>query len=96
MGTSHLPAAIHMSPRCASLINVTTLHFEWPFVTDTVANFAHAGEEGPADYVWQAVRNLKVDRIDHGVHSVEDPKLLHYLQEHKIPLTVCPISNLKV
>ncbi|MFT6269275.1 MAG: adenosine deaminase [Alphaproteobacteria bacterium] len=57
---------------------------------------AHAGEEGPADYVWEAVNLLKVDRIDHGVRSKEDPVLMSYLKEHQIPLTVCPLSNLKL
>jgi adenosine deaminase len=57
---------------------------------------AHAGEEGPPDYVWEAIKLLNVDRIDHGVRSSEDPALLDYLRQHKIPLTVCPLSNLKL
>lgn len=57
---------------------------------------AHAGEEGPADYVWEAIKLLDVDRIDHGVRSSEDPALMAYLKEHQIPLTVCPLSNLKL
>lgn len=57
---------------------------------------AHAGEEGPPEYVWEAINLLKVDRIDHGVRSSEDPKLMSYLKEHKMPLTVCPLSNLKL
>ena len=57
---------------------------------------AHAGEEGPADYVWQALNLLKSRRIDHGVRSMDDPKLIAYLIEHKIPLTVCPLSNVKL
>lgn len=57
---------------------------------------AHAGEEGPAEYVWQAINLLGVDRIDHGVRSVEDPTLMTYLQQHQVPLTVCPLSNLKL
>lgn len=57
---------------------------------------AHAGEEGPPSYVWQALTYLKVDRIDHGVRSLEDNKLMAYLRQHKIPLTVCPLSNLKL
>ncbi|MFW8591350.1 adenosine deaminase [Glaciecola sp. 2405UD65-10] len=57
---------------------------------------AHAGEEGPADYVWEAIRLLDVDRIDHGVRSSEDPSLMEYLKTHQIPLTVCPLSNLKL
>ncbi|GLR70262.1 adenosine deaminase [Agaribacter marinus] len=57
---------------------------------------AHAGEEGPPEYVWQALELLKVDRIDHGVRSAEDPKLMTHLAAQKIPLTVCPQSNLKL
>lgn len=57
---------------------------------------AHAGEEGPPEYVWEAINLLKVDRIDHGVRSIEDPKLMAYLKEYQVPLTVCPLSNLKL
>ena len=46
--------------------------------------------------MWQAIRSLKVERIDHGVHCLEDPELLKYLKEHRIALTVCPCSNVKV
>lgn len=57
---------------------------------------AHAGEEGPADYIWQALKLLKVERIDHGVRCEEDPKLVEYLAENRIPLTVCPLSNTRL
>jgi len=57
---------------------------------------AHAGEEGPAEYVWEAIKMLGVRRIDHGVRSIEDPKLIDYLVEKQIPLTVCPLSNIKL
>ncbi|XGV95196.1 MAG: adenosine deaminase [Leptolyngbya sp. BL-A-14] len=57
---------------------------------------AHAGEEGPPEYIWQAVELLKVSRIDHGVRCLEDPKLVAYLADHQIPLTVCPLSNVKL
>ncbi|MBU2876374.1 MULTISPECIES: adenosine deaminase [Alteromonadaceae] len=57
---------------------------------------AHAGEEGPADYIWQALNLLKVDRIDHGVRSSDDPKLIQTLAELQMPLTVCPLSNTKL
>jgi adenosine deaminase len=57
---------------------------------------AHAGEEGPPAYIWEAIRLLKVSRIDHGVRCVEDPQLVDYLIEHQIPLTVCPLSNVKL
>jgi len=54
---------------------------------------AHAGEEAGADYVWQALQLLQVERIDHGIACMQDPKLIQYLVEKKIPLTVCPLSN---
>jgi adenosine deaminase len=57
---------------------------------------AHAGEEGPPEYIWEALQLLKVDRIDHGVRSIEDPELMAYLKQHQVPLTVCPLSNLKL
>ncbi len=57
---------------------------------------AHAGEEGPPDYIWQALRELKVSRIDHGVRCVEDAKLVEYLAANQVPLTVCPLSNVKL
>jgi adenosine deaminase len=57
---------------------------------------AHAGEEGPASYVWDALDNLKVSRIDHGVRSMEDPKLIERLQRARVPLTVCPLSNVRL
>lgn len=57
---------------------------------------AHAGEEGPADYIWQAIHTLGVDRIDHGVRCLEDPDLVALLKQRQIPLTVCPLSNLKL
>ncbi|MCF2948699.1 adenosine deaminase [Paraglaciecola aquimarina] len=57
---------------------------------------AHAGEEGPPDYIWQAIQLLKVDRIDHGVRADEDPALVEYLIQHQIPLTVCPLSNVRL
>ncbi|QIO06333.1 adenosine deaminase [Acinetobacter shaoyimingii] len=57
---------------------------------------AHAGEEGPAEYVWEALDLLKVNRIDHGVRSEEDAQLMQRLVQDKMPLTVCPLSNLKL
>ena len=57
---------------------------------------AHAGEEGPPEYIWEAINLLNVSRIDHGVRSMEDPKLLDYLVEKQIPLTVCPLSNVEL
>ena len=57
---------------------------------------AHAGEEGPPDYVWEALDVLEVDRIDHGNRSLEDPALVARLVARGITLTVCPLSNLKL
>lgn len=57
---------------------------------------AHAGEEGPPEYVWQALDLLGSERIDHGVRSLEDSDLVRRLQEDQIPLTVCPQSNLRL
>lgn len=57
---------------------------------------AHAGEEGPPAYVWSALDVLKVERIDHGVQSVHDAALMRRLAQDRIPLTVCPLSNLKL
>ncbi|OUS39831.1 adenosine deaminase, partial ['Osedax' symbiont bacterium Rs2_46_30_T18] len=57
---------------------------------------AHAGEEGPAEYIWQALQLLQVSRIDHGVRAIEDEKLMQLLISEKMPLTVCPLSNTKL
>ena len=57
---------------------------------------AHAGEEGPPAYIWSALDVLKVERIDHGVQSTKDPALMQRLVQDRIPLTVCPLSNLKL
>ena len=57
---------------------------------------AHAGEEGPAEYIWQAIRELEVCRIDHGVRAADDPELLRYLADTRLPLTVCPLSNTRL
>lgn len=57
---------------------------------------AHAGEEGPPEYVWEALDVLGVERVDHGVRSLEDPALVRRLRDDRIPLTVCPLSNVKL
>jgi adenosine deaminase len=57
---------------------------------------AHAGEEGPPDYIWEALDLLNAERIDHGVRCVEDARLVGRLVEERIPLTVCPLSNVKL
>ena len=57
---------------------------------------AHAGEEGPPEYIWEALNFLKVKRIDHGVQCLLDEKLVQKLKDSQIPLTVCPLSNIKL
>ena len=57
---------------------------------------AHAGEEGPPAYIWSALDDLRVERIDHGVRCVEDPALVERLAAERVPLTVCPLSNVKL
>lgn len=57
---------------------------------------AHAGEEGPAEYIWQALDLLGAERIDHGVRCLEDEALVNRLVEEEIPLTVCPFSNVRL
>jgi adenosine deaminase len=57
---------------------------------------AHAGEEGPPSYVWSALDDLKVSRVDHGVRSMEDPRLVERLRRTRMPLTVCPLSNVRL
>jgi len=57
---------------------------------------AHAGEEGPPEYIWQALDVLKVARIDHGVRCIEDDRLVERLVADRVPLTVCPLSNVKL
>jgi adenosine deaminase len=69
------------------------------FARATDAGFravAHAGEEGPPDYIWQALDVLGAERIDHGVRCLEDRSLVHRLGADRIPLTVCPFSNVKL
>ena len=73
--------------------------FERVFAKAREAGFlivAHAGEEGPPEYIWEALDLLKVNRIDHGVRSEEDDQLMARLIAEKMPLTVCPLSNLKL
>ena len=57
---------------------------------------AHAGEEGPPEYIWEALNLLKVKRIDHGVQCLLDKKLVEKLRNSQTPLTVCPLSNIKL
>ncbi|WP_417527411.1 adenosine deaminase [Marinomonas shanghaiensis] len=57
---------------------------------------AHAGEEGPPEYIWQAIDQIGVDRIDHGNRALEDDKLIKEIKKRGLTLTVCPLSNLKL
>jgi len=57
---------------------------------------AHAGEEGPADYIWQALDLLKVERVDHGIRCLDDQALVQRLVNEQMPLTVCPLSNIRL
>jgi len=57
---------------------------------------AHAGEEGPPEYIWEALNLLNVKRIDHGVQCLKDEKLVEKLSKNQTPLTVCPLSNIKL
>ena len=73
--------------------------FERVFAKARKAGFipvAHAGEEGPPEYIHQALELLKVVRIDHGVRAIEDPALMARLIADRVPLTVCPLSNVKL
>ena len=57
---------------------------------------AHAGEEGPPEYIWDSLNLLKIKRVDHGVQCLKDEKLVEKLVKDQIPLTVCPLSNVKL
>lgn len=57
---------------------------------------AHAGEEGPAEYIWEALNLLNISRIDHGNRCLDDDKLVDEIAKRQIPLTLCPLSNLKL
>ncbi|MEH6456457.1 MAG: adenosine deaminase [Cocleimonas sp.] len=73
--------------------------FEGVFAKAREAGFhivAHAGEEGPPEYIYEALDLLKVDRIDHGNTSMQDPELLKRLAKEQIALTICPLSNTKL
>ncbi len=73
--------------------------FERLFKAAIKENFltvAHAGEEGPQEYIWDSLKLLKVKRIDHGVQCLKDDKLVETLKQNNIPLTVCPLSNIKL
>jgi len=60
---------------------------------DGLHTVAHAGEEGGPEYVWEVLRELGAERVDHGINAMADPALVAHLAEHRVPLTVCPVSN---
>jgi adenosine deaminase len=64
--------------------------------TEGLRVVAHAGEEAPPDYIWQALDLLGAERIDHGIRCIEDERLLDRLAAEQVPLTVCPLSNVKL
>lgn len=83
----------------SSEINNPPKKFERLFKKASENNFitvAHAGEEGPPEYIWEALNLLNVKRIDHGVQCLKDEKLVEKLSKSQIPLTVCPLSNIKL
>ena len=65
-------------------------------ISEGFLTVAHAGEEGPPEYVWEALKHLHVARIDHGNRSLEDEALIDELVKRQMALTVCPLSNLKL
>ena len=65
-------------------------------IEENFLTVAHAGEEGPPEYIWEALDILKVKRIDHGVQCLKDEKLVQKLLNEQIPLTICPLSNIKL
>ena len=83
----------------SSELNNPPRKFEKVFKKAIQNNFltvAHAGEEGSPEYIWEALNLLKVKRIDHGVQCFKDKKLVKKLLDDQIPLTVCPLSNIKL
>ena len=63
---------------------------------DGLHTVAHAGEEGGPDSVWDVLEHLSVERIDHGINAMGDPALVRHLAERQVPLTVCPLSNVRL
>ena len=83
----------------SSEINNPPRKFEKLFkraISEGFLTVAHAGEEGPAEYIWEALNLLNVQRIDHGVQCINDKKLIEKLRKDQTPLTVCPLSNIKL
>ena len=83
----------------SSEINNPPSKFKKLFKKASENNFitvAHAGEEGPPEYIWEALKLLNVKRIDHGIQCIKDENLVEELSKSQIPLTVCPLSNVKL
>ena len=79
------------------IIGVKYLHLKSYLIKlEGFLTVAHAGEEGPPEYIWDSLNLLKVKRIDHGVQCLKDEKLVDKLSNEQIPLTVCPLSNVKL
>ena len=97
-------AAEHKEKICgvgldSSEINNPPRKFERLFkkaIEEGFLTVAHAGEEGPPEYIWEALNFLKVKRIDHGIQILSDKKLINKLKNDQTPLTVCPLSNIKL
>lgn len=70
--------------------------YAWARQTSGMLGAAHGGEEGPPEYVWEAIEDLGVGRVDHGVRAAEDPNLLNFMVRKPVPITICPLSNLKL
>ncbi|MGC4151622.1 MAG: adenosine deaminase [Propionicimonas sp.] len=84
---------------CSSEVGFSAIPFAEVFDAaraDGLRTVAHAGEEGGASYVREALDILKVERVDHGVHAIDDPRLIERLIAEQTPLTMCPLSNVRL
>lgn len=84
---------------CSTEVGIAASDFAEVFEqarADGLHTVSHAGEEGGADYIWEVLNTLGVERVDHGVHCVEDPALVEHLVATQIPLTMCPLSNVRL
>lgn len=98
LATDYLPDCVAAGLDSSEMGNPPE-NFERVFAKSAEAGLrkvVHAGEEGPPEYIWSALKVIGAERIDHGVRSAEDPELLKLLIEQQIPLTVCPLSNVKL
>ena len=88
----------HMQHQHASVTDMLTFLQDMCRMSSRVFMFwpCVVGEEGPADELWESINELKVERIDHGVSCLQDPRLMQHLKETRLPLTVCPRSNYQV